>query len=521
MHSHMKAFGVNLLLALMFWAIVLPFNNAAWAQPAGWHYPPCTATEVIDQHCMAWLTDPATGNRVCAPGQMRDICVPIVNNNGNPNNLSNIQRCLKQGSPCVDATPVKTINGHQVTVAEVGGCWQYRQDYTCTTNTMVDTCSDLRADPKCQVQTRRCIDQDSLFGCVEYELSYQCMTKAGSSHQVELCGDTNVCVGGICWDTSFTPDEDFAKVVTDMEVARQIGVYSPDGLDIFKGVSNTCRSKRGAGLKNCCSTNTQGAGKTNHATMGNLVAGAAGYAAQAGSKFVLDTLYGDTVNWIGSGMSATVQAMPGGTGFLEGISSPSFSYMGFSIGGTGTFLGTSGYTLIGSGGGFPGLYFNPYAFAVAIAIQVIMSAMTCNEDEAMLAMRRGANLCSPKIGDWCTKEVLGVCITRAQSYCCYNSKFARLVNVQGRAQLGMGWGNPQSPNCSGFNAGQLKQIDFSQIDMSELIDDIMKSYDPTYINADLSNAQSNVQASQDQWVQENCARAKEIDPTVKLPPECN
>lgn len=520
MIGYLKRFMFDLVLALMVWALILPVNKMAFSQPSGWHYPPCSATEVPDQYCMAWLTDPSTGNSVCAPGQMRDICVPLAINPGDPNDFSNIQRCMRDGTVCVDATPSKSINGIDVSLAEAGGCWQYRRDYTCSTNTMVDTCVDFKNNSKCSVQTRRCVESDSLFGCVEYEIGYQCLIKAGSTHQVEICGDTQVCVGGICWDTSYKPDEDFAKVVTDMEVAREIGVYSPDGIDIFKGEANTCRSKRGAGLKNCCTTNTEGSDHTNNAMMGELFAGAAGYAARVGSKFVLDSLYGDTVNWLGSGMSAAVSNLPGGTGFLENISNPSFSYFGFSIGGTGTFLGTTGYTLVPAGGNMPGLYFNPYAFAAAIAIQVIMSAMTCNEEEAMLSMRRGAELCSPKIGDWCSKKVLGVCITRKQSYCCYNSKFARIVNVQGRAQLGMGWGDDESPNCSGFNAGQLAQIDFSQIDMSEVIDDIMKSYDPTFINADRANAEAKVAESADGWVSEVCDRAKQADPNIALPAEC-
>lgn len=520
MFAYFSSLATRLLLGL---ALALPgllFGNSAVAQPAGWHYPPCAANETLDQFCRAWLTDPNTGQSVCAPGQMVDICVPLVNRDGDSSDFSDVQRCMRDGTVCVDTTPVKYINGIDVSLAEMGGCWQYRRDYTCTTNTLVDTCVDFRNDEKCSVQTRRCIDNDSLFGCVEYEIGYQCLIKEGTSHQIEMCGDTNVCVGGICWNTGYQPDEDFVKVVTDMEVARQIGVYSPDGLDIFKGVSNICRSKRGAGLKNCCTTDTEGADHTNNAMMGELLSGATGYAARAGSKFVLDSLYGDTVNWLGSGMSAAVSNVPGGAGFLDSIASPSFSYFGFSIGGSGSFLGTSGFALFESSTGLTNVYFNPYAFAASIAIQVIMSAMTCNEEEAMLAMRRGAGLCSPKIGDWCDKEVLGVCITRKQSYCCYNSKFARIVNVQGREQLGMGWGDEESPNCSGFNQSQLKQIDFSRIDMSELIDDIMKSYDPTYINADKAAAESSVQNNSGAWLADSCERARQADPTALLPPEC-
>ena len=207
---------------------------------------------------------------------------------------------------------------------------------------------------------------------------------------------------------------------------------------------------------------------------------------------MFDTLYGDTSNWLASGWSAAVGAnLPGGQSFLDSFSNPGFSMYGFSIGGTGSFLGTSGVEIMAANGGigYP-VYFNPYAFAFAVGMHVIMQAMTCSEDEAVLAMRRGASLCSDKIGDWCSKEVLGVCITRKRSYCCYNSKLAKIINVQGRAQLGIGWGDEKSPSCSGFNAAQLQDIDFSKIDFSEFVGEVMDAVDMSQIQSDLTSSQS-------------------------------
>ena len=40
--------------------------------------------------------------------------------------------------------------------------------------------------------------------------------------------------------------------------------------------------------------------------------------------------------------------------------------------------------------------------------------------------------------------------------CCFNSMLARIVNEQGRAQVGKGWGGAQSPDCSGFTVAQLQ-----------------------------------------------------------------
>lgn len=517
--------STDVLLSFAFWGILLPFNSA-YAQPAEWHYPPCAQNEVLDKYCAAYITNPATGEQICAPDGMKDICVPVTTP-GNVDDQSNIQRCMKDATVCVDATPAKTINGYNTTLAEVGGCWQYRRDYTCSTNNSVDTCTELESNPKCEVWSRQCKNSDHLFGCTEYALEYQCMTKAGSSYQVEYCGDRNICIGGVCWDTSYPPDGDFAQVITDMEAGRQIGTYNIDGLDIFHGTPEFCRSKRGAGLKNCC--NKSGGAKTNNQLMGGMVSDVVGYGARLGSKFVLDAMYGDTVNWLASGWSAAAGATSTGADMINSVANPQLSLgmYGLSIGGTGSFMGMAGTQIgaIGAAGpGQIGIYFNPYALAFALAVQIVMSAMTCDEDEAKLAMKRGADLCTDAIDDWCTKEILGVCITRRRSYCCYNSKLAKIINVQGRAQLGMGWGDTESPSCNGFTTDQLKKIDFSQIDFSEFIGDVMGSIDTSHMAEDLMKMQSPGSAEdlKNSSLAASCKRTYEAvaGDLNKLPKEC-
>ena len=85
------------------------------------------------------------------------------------------------------------------------------------------------------------------------------------------------------------------------------------------------------------------------------------------------------------------------------------------------------------------------------------------------------------------KKVLGITIKKRKVYCCFNSKMARLVHEQGRAQLigkglwktaaGGGWGTAKSPNCGGMTAEQLQKIDFDAIDFSEVYGDIFDEAD--------------------------------------------
>lgn len=102
---------------------------------------------------------------------------------------------------------------------------------------------------------------------------------------------------------------------------------------------------------------------------------------------------------------------------------------------------------------------------------IAVSMMSCNAGEGKLAMKEGAQLCHT-IGTWCSSciRVLGkcvACIEHTTSKCCFNSRLARMINEQGRAQLGIGWGAPKNPACSGFSVTQLQSIDFAKLDLTE------------------------------------------------------
>ena len=95
----------------------------------------------------------------------------------------------------------------------------------------------------------------------------------------------------------------------------------------------------------------------------------------------------------------------------------------------------------------------------------------CSDDETRLALKEGARLCH-HVGDWCSScvRVLGRCvrcITHTHMKCCFNSLLARVINQQGRAQIGKGWGSPESPDCSGFTIAQLQSLNFASMDLSE------------------------------------------------------
>ncbi|MDR0233432.1 MAG: conjugal transfer protein TraN [Zoogloeaceae bacterium] len=103
-----------------------------------------------------------------------------------------------------------------------------------------------------------------------------------------------------------------------------------------------------------------------------------------------------------------------------------------------------------------------------------MNMMECDEEDYVTGAKRGVGLCH-KVGSWCSATLLGGCEEKREGWCCFPSKLARIIQEQGRTQLGKPWGDPEEPDCSGFTEEEFQKIDFDKIDFSEFIGDIMKA----------------------------------------------
>jgi len=102
---------------------------------------------------------------------------------------------------------------------------------------------------------------------------------------------------------------------------------------------------------------------------------------------------------------------------------------------------------------------------------------SCSADEKALNVKRKKGLCR-FIGTYCHKKILGQCITKKSSYCCFGSKLLKAFHEQGRPQIGLGWGSPKEPLCRGFTIEEIQRIDFSKLDLREVFEDLMKNFNP-------------------------------------------
>ena len=91
----------------------------------------------------------------------------------------------------------------------------------------------------------------------------------------------------------------------------------------------------------------------------------------------------------------------------------------------------------------------------------------CSASERELAEERSAGN-THYLGRYCSKKVLGVCVRRKRAWCVFGSKLGRILQQQGRSQLGIGWGS-----CRGLTVAEIERIDFDRIDLSEFTGDLM------------------------------------------------
>ncbi|MFA7606533.1 MAG: conjugal transfer protein TraN [Rhodocyclaceae bacterium] len=105
-----------------------------------------------------------------------------------------------------------------------------------------------------------------------------------------------------------------------------------------------------------------------------------------------------------------------------------------------------------------------------------LSLAQCSEQERVLGQKREAGQCH-YVGSYCSANSFFGCLARKNTYCCFNSKLGRIIQEQGRAQLGIGWGSAENPQCRGFSPQELTSIDFANINFTEFYADAFAAAD--------------------------------------------
>lgn len=451
----------------------------------------CTSIKEIDVlECLAprnivyaQTVDPASGK----------IIFTVVSSDYDMSACSNLVGDLTVehlGSECESAIPLSPLpEGISPAAVAPDGCFVRRHSYAGLTGVEDNSeCESYDSDAACTFQGYGECQQSFNLGanaqpvCTEQEKKYLCTTSQSVKQTTLNCAGQKFCVNGNCFSTSNEPDKDLTQSVSAMETIRQAGVYlNEETLRIFDGDEGKCRVKL-SGVVNCCKSSS-GGGAYNNNLLFNLTVQAGKNVLSYGSKYLYDALYASNLpTWMMKGISAIYGVDPTKipAGGLLGAWSPSLSYFGFTVsmgkiapGFVSNLIGISSIPQMPLGFGTNiTIGFDPSSLAISLAIMVIQELMSCDPDEKILAMKKGENLCT-QVGSYCSKKVLGVCLVRKRAFCCYNSRLGRIINEQGRAQIGKGWGSPKNPDCSGFTVGEFNSINFAALDLSGFSREIM------------------------------------------------
>jgi len=115
----------------------------------------------------------------------------------------------------------------------------------------------------------------------------------------------------------------------------------------------------------------------------------------------------------------------------------------------------------------------------------------CSIDEKNLMEARRKNLCV-YIGN----EKKGAMNTVVKyHFCCWGNMLDKVMQVQGRAQLGINFGSSGSPDCRGLTLDEMQRINFDQIDFSEFIEDFKVKFFGKYKEPNTSDMERRIKGT--------------------------
>ncbi len=130
----------------------------------------------------------------------------------------------------------------------------------------------------------------------------------------------------------------------------------------------------------------------------------------------------------------------------------------------------------------------------------------CDSEEELLAAQRSADRCE-YVGEY-KRYMLNMWeSSNKKSFCCFNSKLIKVLQREARKQLGIGWGTPEEPNCTGLTTEQIKSLDFNKMELGELYEQFMEQ-----VKQDLGDSKLTPPSSIDELPRNNINEIEGVSP---------
>ncbi len=411
---------------------------------------------------------------------------------------------------------------HEVTIAledfnqGVLNCWTDAQGVVhCPENpgNLKDTCEALQNNPNCSFVRQECIEgaQDPESDiCYAWTVTYDCGTEVGVDEITTTmgyqCDGVIRCLGEECVDGQFDLNNTgFAKAAVLSQVVQYAGMdmdCTGGDCQIWSGDLMRCKKALG-GWVDCC-TKPEGVSLADYMSLlgsakelaslkwdlTTLIPGPFATNPLTGAYSTLQNYTAEVTNFLSQPFTSAWDSLVGNPGLLSGAE----QMTGAQVGGAGLtqmlmrgandFLTQFSPDLAGSifTETVTGVVFTESVQLLMSAASFIMMLYTiynvldilvhiiwaCEEDEFELGAKRQLKVCH-YVGSYCASDVIGMCIEKKESYCCYNSPLARIVQEQTRGKQGTagGFGSGKNPRCDGLTAAQLSAVNWDAVDLSE------------------------------------------------------
>ncbi len=113
---------------------------------------------------------------------------------------------------------------------------------------------------------------------------------------------------------------------------------------------------------------------------------------------------------------------------------------------------------------------------------------SCSEEEISLASDKQAKqviYVGTRCVEWVNGGVVRICTRREDTYCTFTSMLGRMVQQQGKPQLGRNFGTGEVPDCDGFTLNEFASLNFQAMNWSEFFTQIATTYDASAVAASM------------------------------------
>src|SRR3546814_8217489 len=71
---------------------------------------------------------------------------------------------------------------------------------------------------------------------------------------------------------------------------------------------------------------------------------------------------------------------------------------------------------------------DPTSIAISLAVNVMIEFLlsSCDQQDMETGMLRGSGMCV-EVGSYCSSKILGICVQKSRSHCCFNTKLGRII----------------------------------------------------------------------------------------------